>query len=524
MAASILLSDLAWAAPDGRLLFSDLNFAFGMVKTGLVGRNGVGKTTLLKLITRELAPRSGQVTVSGRLAVLRQTLRPHPGETIAELFGAADALSLLRRVERGEATDDDLNIADWTLESRIGAALARLDLPVPHETLLQTLSGGQQTRARLAALVFADPDFLLLDEPTNNLDRSGRQTVIDLLAEWKSGAIVVSHDRELLDTMEAIVELTTLGATRYGGNWTTYRELKALELAAAERELADARKQIADADRVSQERTERQNRKNAAGRRDGKSGGTPRILLGARKDRAEDTTGGNARLAERQHEQAMKAVAEACERIEVLQPLTVTLPPTGLPIARRVLEVVNATAGYRPDQPIIRNFSLTLTGAERVAVIGPNGSGKTTLLSLVTGKLRPWAGSVEALTPFAFLDQQVSVLDPSASIRENFRRINPRTDEQTCRSALAKFMFRADAALQTVSTLSGGQMLRAGLACVLGVTPPALLILDEPTNYLDIDSIEAVEAGLRAFDGALLVVSHDESFLKAIGITRRINL
>lgn len=524
MAASILLSDLTWSTPDGRILFSDLNVTFGTVKTGLVGRNGVGKTTLLKLITGELAPRSGQIAVSGRLGILRQTLQPHPGETIADLFGVVDALAILRRAELGEATDDDLNMADWTLESRLSAALARLDLHVPHEILLQTLSGGQRTRAGLAALVFAEPDFLLLDEPTNNLDRSGRQTVIDLLAGWKSGAVVVSHDRELLDTMNSIVELTTLGATRYGGNWTTYRELKAQELAAAERDLADAEKQIADAARVAQERTERQNRKNSTGRRDGKSGGTPRIILGGRKDRAEDTTGGNARLADRQHEQALQAASEARERIEVLQPFAVKLPPTGLPLGKRVLEVVKATVGYRQDQPVIRGFSLTLTGPERVAVTGANGRGKTTFLSLVTGKLHPWDGTVEVSTPFALLDQQVSVLDPSASIRDNFRRINPQTDEQTCRSALAKFMFRADAALQTVSTLSGGQMLRAGLACVLGVAPPPLLILDEPTNHLDIDSIEAVEAGLRAFDGALLVVSHDETFLKAIGITRRIEL
>ena len=119
----------------------------------------------------------------------------------------------------------------------------------------------------------------------------------------------------------------------------------------------------------------------------------------------------------------------------------------------------------------------------------------------------------------------MSLLDPALSIRDNFRRINHQADENACRAALARFMFRADAALQIVGTLSGGQLLRAGLACVLGgATPPSLLILDEPTNHLDIDSIEAVEAGLRAYDGALLVVSHDAAFLEAIGVTRRIEL
>ena len=170
-------------------------------------------------------------------------------------------------------------------------------------------------------------------------------------------------------------------------------------------------------------------------------------------------------------------------------------------------------------------MSLTLTGPERVAVTGPNGAGKTTLLDLVAGRLACWSGSAEVLAPYAMLDQQVSLLDPTVSIRDNFQRINPGESENACRAALARFMFRADAALQTVSSLSGGQMLRAGLACVLGgQKPPQLLILDEPTNHLDIDSIETVEAGLRAYDGALLVVSHDETFLESIGVTRRLDL
>jgi ATPase subunit of ABC transporter with duplicated ATPase domains len=132
---------------------------------------------------------------------------------------------------------------------------------------------------------------------------------------------------------------------------------------------------------------------------------------------------------------------------------------------------------------------------------------------------------VRIMTDFAMLDQRVSLLDPSTSIRDNFRRINPKADENACRAALARFMFRADATLQVVSSLSGGQLLRAGLARALGgPTPPPLLILDEPTNHLDIDSIESVEAGLRAYDGALLIVSHDEAFLEAIGISRRLEL
>ena len=152
---------------------------------------------------------------------------------------------------------------------------------------LVRLSGGQRTRAALAGAIFAAPDFLLLDEPTNNLDRDGRQAVRDLLHGWRAGAIVVSHDRELLDAMDAIVELTTLGAQRYGGNWSQYRARKAIELAAAEQDLASAERRVAEVERKAQVATERQQRRDAAGSRSAAKGGMPRILLGARKEKAE---------------------------------------------------------------------------------------------------------------------------------------------------------------------------------------------------------------------------------------------
>jgi ATPase subunit of ABC transporter with duplicated ATPase domains len=174
---------------------------------------------------------------------------------------------------------------------------------------------------------------------------------------------------------------------------------------------------------------------------------------------------------------------------------------------------------------VIRDLDLVLTGAERLAVTGPNGSGKTTLLALLTGAIAPLAGSVRLTPSHALLDQTVSLLDPAASLRDNFRRLNPEADENTCRAALARFLFRNAAALQAAGSLSGGQMLRAGLACVLGgARPPDLLILDEPTNHLDLAAIAAVEAALAGYDGALIVVSHDRAFLEAIGITRALAL
>lgn len=251
----------------------------------------------------------------------------------------------------------------------------------------------------------------------------------------------------------------------------------------------------------------------------------PRILVGAMKRRAEKTSGDNANLASRLTAEATEDLKTARERIEILQGVTVTLPPSGLHATKTVLSLQNLTAGYQAEHPVLRDLSFEITGPQRVAVTGPNGSGKTTLLSVVTGELPPFEGAVHVGVKSVFLDQQVSLLNANLSIRDNFLRLNPKAGRMPAAPRLRASCFRADAALQIVATLSGGQMLRAGLACVLGgPQPPQLLILDEPTNHLDIDSIAAVEAGLQAYDGALLVVSHDEAFLAAIGIERRLEL
>ena len=525
MPAHITVSSLSVATPDGRSLFTDLNLSFGAERTGLVGRNGVGKSTLLRVMSGDVAPQRGNVSANGRLAVLRQALQISSNETVGDLFGVTDAFELLARAEAGDATTDELARADWDIEARLMRSLGRFGLDVSHDTTLSALSGGQRTRVALAALIFAEPDILLLDEPTNNLDRDGRRAVIDLLAGWRAGAIVVSHDRELLDTMDAIVELTSLGGTRYGGNWTHYRARKTRELAAAQHQLNDASKRVDALARQAQATAERQAHRDQAGRKQGAKGGIPRIALGGLKDRSEDTGGENSRLAQRRQAQANEVLAAARTRIEILQPLSVTIPSTGLVASRTILQMDNVSFGYALDLPIIRGLSFAINGPERIAVTGPNGSGKTTLLGLITGARRPTKGAVRVAVDHAMLDQQVSLLDPTQTIRDNFQRLHPQADENACRAALARFMFRADAALQMAGTLSGGQMLRAGLACVMGgVSPPPLLILDEPTNHLDVDSIEAVEAGLRAYDGALLIVSHDETFLENVRVTRRLEL
>ena len=291
MSAQITLLNVAWSTPDGHPILSNVSAAFERECTGIVGRNGIGKSTLLSLMAGRLRPSSGRITVTGTVAVLRQFARLRPDETVADLFGARAALALLRRAELGEASFDELAEADWTLEERLSEALNRMDIPVSFRRPLANLSGGQRARAALAAATFARPDFLLLDEPTNDLDRDGRQAVLDLLRSWRAGAIVVSHDRTLLDAMNAIVELGPSGAIRHLGNFDAYHEAKTARIAAAEHDVAAAERQATELARRTQETAERQQRRESAGHRRGARGDLPRILIGARRDNAERRLG-----------------------------------------------------------------------------------------------------------------------------------------------------------------------------------------------------------------------------------------
>ncbi|WP_299737571.1 ABC-F family ATP-binding cassette domain-containing protein [uncultured Roseobacter sp.] len=524
--SSIVLANLSWATPAGNLILSDIDATFGPERTGLVGRNGIGKTTLLRLMAGEAEPASGSITRPAVVGLLRQNPEHRPGDRIADLFGVGAQLAILTRAADGEATEDDLAAADWTLEDRLKRALVsvgldHIDLNVP----VSELSGGQRTRASLAALFFCDPDMLLLDEPTNHLDRDGRQQVIGALRAWRGGMVVASHDRTLLAEMDAIVELTGLGAKRYGGNYDAYREQKNIELAAAEHELAHAERVWTESRKQAQVVAERKARTDRQGRKLRASGGQPKILLDARKERSENSGGATARMQDSRVADAAKAMEEAREKVEALEPLRIDVPTCGLVSRRHVLDVVDLSVGYDPRYPILKSVSLRVRGPERLLVEGANGAGKSTLLSCIMGALKPWHGSVSLHVSAELLDQDIGILDPNETVLDNFARLDPDASENEHRAVLARFLFRGGAVNQIVGTLSGGQQLRAGLACVFGRNePPQLLLLDEPSNHLDIEATETLEAALRGYDGALLVVSHDSAFIDRIGLDRVIKL
>ena len=512
------------ARPDGTPLFSELTLSLGRECVGLVGRNGSGKSTLLAMAAGLAEPAAGAIQRRGAVAFLRQ-IQPDAG-SIAGAIGVEPVLAAIARLEAGEGSARDAALADWELAGRLEEALGEVGLAgLDLSRDVASLSGGERTRLALAGLLAGAPDLLLLDEPTNNLDREGREAVLHLLAGWRGAALVASHDRGLLEQMDRIVELSPVGVRVHGGGWSEFVAERDAIRERAGRELDQARRELGQQRRIARRREEMQARRDRGGRLRSARGSEPKILLGTLKRRAENSSGQLRQLADRQEGEAREAVAAAQARIEVVTPLSIDLPASGLPSGRRLLtlrEVVVERAGRR----ILGPLSLEITGPERIAVIGPNGSGKTTLLRLATGELAPDAGeALRAEGAIAMLDQHGALLDPEASLLDAMMARHPGMTDHQARAALARFAFRNREAERIAGTLSGGERLRAALALVFGGPHvPQLLVLDEPTNHLDLDAIEELERALADFDGALLVVSHDPAFLEAVGVEREVVL
>lgn len=524
MSAFLVLDSISLASPDGHQLFDGLTLAFARERTGLVGRNGCGKSTLLRLIAGDIEPASGSLQRIGSIGMLAQLADER--QTVAEALDVAAELARLQRLACGEGSLDDASEADWTLEDRLHTALIETGLAsLPLDRAVASLSGGERTRVALARLVVEAPDLLLLDEPTNNLDTDGRRAVAQLLERWQGGVIVASHDRALLERVDRIVELTPVGVNVFGGSWSGFAAARDAALARAEANLDRASDALRNTERALQKAQEKKARRDRAGRAYGASGSQAKILLGANRQQAEESGARESRLADRLIGDRTEALESARAQVEILTPLKIELPPTNLPAGRALIAFRDVAMGFG-DRRLFGPLSFEVRGPERIAIRGPNGSGKTTLFRLITGELTPSSGNIDRLTTrIAALDQHVGLLDPGTSILANLRRLNPELTVNEAHAALARFAFRNRAALQISGTLSGGERLRAGMACVFArPEPPLLLLLDEPTNHLDLASIEGLEKALREFDGALIVVSHDRTFLQAIGIEREIAL
>ena len=292
----------------------------------------------------------------------------------------------------------------------------------------------------------------------------------------------------------------------------------------AERRLDEAERSLARVSQDVQREKEKKARRDSAGRKGRAKAGASKMALDAKQMRAENTVSRQNRTAERLVSEAEDTLEEARADVERIRRLVFELPPSGLASGKLVLRIEDARVAIA-GREILPALSLTIAGPERIGIVGPNGAGKTTLLRLIAGDIEPSTGRIARPVPAALLDQHAALLDPKRTLLENFLARNRESNANIAYAALARFLFRNVQALRHPSELSGGERLRAALACVLGgAHPPQLLMLDEPTNHLDLDSIAAIESALSAYDGALIVVSHDEDFLAGLRSEKLVQL
>ncbi|RKS08790.1 ATPase subunit of ABC transporter with duplicated ATPase domains [Nocardiopsis sp. Huas11] len=523
--AAVACSDLTFQWKDGTVVFDGLSLTLGRGRTGLVGANGAGKSTLLRLLAGRLRPSRGSVTVGGSLAYLPQNVTLDTGMRVDQAMGIADTRAALHAIESGDASERHFETVgdDWDIEERTLATLGSLGLGgIELDRTVGRLSGGETVLLRLATVLLERPDVLLLDEPTNNLDLFARRRLYDTVETWRSGSlVVVSHDLELLERVDRIAELRTGSVTVHGGGWTAYQEALAVQQEAAERTLraadADVRRQKRELEEthIKLARRQRTAKKAAAER------GIPKIVQGALKRAAQESAGKLRGTHEERLDEARERREEAADAVRDDAEIRVDLPHTEVPSGRSVLRL----SGVRPRFGRLVSGDLLVSGPERIALVGRNGAGKTTLLRAIAGQQPPEEGEVEVFVPTRFLPQRLDVLDEELSIAENVSRAAPGVSAQHIRAQLARFLFKGSRAAQNAGTLSGGERFRASLAATMLASPaPQLLMLDEPTNNLDLSSVRQLTNALEAYRGALVIASHDLRFLESVGITRWLSL
>lgn len=543
--STIVLDRISFVWPDGTVALRDVSGAFGAGRTGLVGRNGSGKSTLLRLIAGELAPTAGSVATPADPAYLPQRLTLEVDRPVADLLGVGAELRALRALESGDTDPAHFDaIGDrWDVESRAQAALADAGLSAGMlERRVGELSGGEAVLTAIAGIRLRGAGVTLLDEPTNNLDRDARARLADMVRGWRGALVVVSHDLALLELMDDTAELYAHTLTVFGGpfsQWQAHRDAEQNAAMRAERAAAQTVK------REKRDRIEAESKisaRQAMGHKAQVQKRVPGIISGARK-RSAQVSAGKMRTEMRDRESAARAELEVAERrVRDDEGIRIDLPDPDVAAGRRI-----ATIGDGERSWIVQ-------GPERVALIGPNGVGKTTLLeALVRSSSMPNSGwstgivSAAAAIPgfgpggprfslnsasatahtdrIGYLPQRVDGLDEHASVFENIRAAASGVPDRELRNRLARFLIRGDAMDRPVATLSGGERFRVALARVLlADPPPQLLVLDEPTNNLDLDTVDQLVDAVAAYRGAVLLVSHDEVFLQRIGVDLTLKL
>ena len=573
LTSAVTLDRVTYAWPDGTVALSDVSGAFGGGRTGLVGRNGSGKSTLLKLIAGALVPASGSISTAGRVDLLPQQLTLDTGRRVADLLGIAPVLDAVRAIERGDVDERHFDTVgdDWDVEARATAALAEVGLPDGAlDRRVGELSGGEAVLAALVGVRLRGAEIALLDEPTNNLDRDARARVHELVRTWRGTLIVVSHDVALLEELDDTAELYEHELSVFGGPYSAWKAWLDTEQAAAVQAETAARQLLRREKRDRQQVESAIAMRNAHGKKLAAKKAAPKIVLGAMKRSAEVTAGKLRVEANEKVEAARAAVDTAGRRVRDDDTVHIDLPHPGVGTGRRIatigdrerswtiqgpervalvgpngagkttlLERLVASAGARDVPYSVSVDAARVEGADTAGTAGDAASPGLNSERGVAATAVPFSGEegadpaeagpdaasfrssvrAEAHTErIGYLSQRVDGLDEAASVLANVRAGAPGVGDVELRNRLARFLIRGDTVLRPVSALSGGERFRVALARLLLADPaPHLVVLDEPTNNLDLDTVDQLVDAVSGYRGAVLVVSHDDAFLQRIG-------
>lgn len=527
----LILQNISYTHPSKDLLFSDINLTVNNhEKTALIGNNGVGKSTLLKIIASELQPSSGQINIDAEPYYVPQIFGQFNHLTIAQALRIEGKLNALKDILNGNTSEENFNLLndDWTIEDRCKEALNFWQLDgLDLSQKMETLSGGQKTKVFLAGISIHQPELVLLDEPSNHLDVSGRQLLYSFIKSTKSTLIVVSHDRKLLNLLDTICELSKHGVKVYGGNYDFYKEQKQIENNALSQDIQSKEKELRKAKEKERETLERQQKLDSRGKGKQEKAGVARIMLNTLRNNAENSTSKMKSV----HTEKIGSVSQELQELRSSLPdidkMKFGFDNSALHKGKILFTANDLNFSYDTQPLWTENLNFKITSGERIALKGKNGSGKTTLIKLILGNIEPQTGKVyRADNKSVYIDQDYSLIDDKLKVYEQAEQFNTSAlQEHEIKIRLNRFLFTKEDWDKSCNALSGGEKMRLMLCCLtINNQSPDIIILDEPTNNLDIQNIEILTRAINEYRGTLIVVSHDETFLEQTNIERTIQL
>ena len=528
----LIIQSLSYAHPGRIPLFNNINLTINSgEKIAIIGNNGVGKSTLLKIIAGELRPFDGILKIDSKPYYIPQIFGQYDHLTVAQALNIDKKLSALREILNGNTSDENYEQLndDWAIEERCIDALNEWQLSgLGLSQKIETLSGGQKTKVFLAGISIHQPELILLDEPSNHLDVSGRKILYQFLHNAKQTLVIVSHDRGLLNQMDTMCEVTQNGILMYGGNYDFYSEQKQIEVNALAEGIHSREKALKKAKEKERETMERQQKLDSRGKGKQERSGVARIMMNTLRNSAENST---AKLKS-VHAEKIQAIRQELQdlRSSVSETAQMRLGFDHSQLHKgKTLFVANGINFDYTSGKFLwnNNLNVQIVSGERIVIKGTNGSGKTTLVNIILGHLVPKTGTVTiAESQSIYIDQNYSLINNHLKVYEQAQQFNVTAlQEHEIKIRLARFLFAKDSWDEPCSALSGGERMRLMLCCLsIGNQSPDIIVLDEPTNNLDIQNMEILTKAINEYQGTLIVISHDETFLNDINVVRIIEL